>query len=250
MEEQNIFDNQTFFDGYRQLRENPVSANDTVEKPALFSLCPDFKDRTVLDLGCGFGENCRKTALEGAKSVTGIDISQKMLETAVSENSFENVRFLHMSMNDMSELDGKFDIILSSLAVHYIQDFDKLLRSVNKLLNDGGLFIFSQEHPLTTALKENNYWTKSEDGSIIHYNLSHYSEQGERSSDWIVQNVIKYHRTFSSIINSLADAGFHTEKVLEPLPDEAVMTEYPSYRKYMHKPDFLLVRSVKTSGML
>ena len=250
MEEQNIFDNQTFFDGYRQLRENPMSANDAVEKPALFSLCPDFKNRRVLDMGCGFGENCRKIALEGAGSVTGIDISQKMLKAAIDENSCENVRFLHMSMNDMSELDGKFDIILSSLAVHYIQDFDKLLRSVNTLLDDGGLFIFSQEHPFTTALKEDSYWTKDEDGSIMHYNLSHYSEQGRRSADWIVKNVIKYHRTFASIINSLSDAGFHIEKVLEPLPDEAVMAEYPQYRRYMHKPDFLLVRAAKTAGTL
>ena len=250
MEEQNIFDDQMFFEGYRHLRENPMSANDTVEKPALFSLCPDFKDMTVLDLGCGFGENCRKIALEGARSVTGIDISQKMLETAVSENSCENVQFLRMSMNDMSGLSRKFDIILSSLAVHYIHDFDKLLRRVNTLLNDGGYFIFSQEHPLTTALKADNYWTKDKYGSIMHYNLSHYSEQGERSSDWIVKNIIKYHRTFSSIINSLADAGFHTEKVLEPLPGKDVMDEYPSYRRYMHKPDFLLVRAAKTDSML
>jgi hypothetical protein len=54
MNEQNIYDNETFFDGYRKLRDKPNAANVIVEKPALFSLCPNFTDKTVLDLGCGY----------------------------------------------------------------------------------------------------------------------------------------------------------------------------------------------------
>ena len=33
---QNIYDNQVFFEGYQKLRENPYSANNLEEKPALF----------------------------------------------------------------------------------------------------------------------------------------------------------------------------------------------------------------------
>lgn len=51
--DQNIYDNPEFFDGYQRLRESPSAANSLVEKPALFSLCPDFTGKTVLDLGCG-----------------------------------------------------------------------------------------------------------------------------------------------------------------------------------------------------
>ena len=61
MAEQNIYDNPSFFEGYKKLRENPSAANTLVEKPTLFSLCPDLTGKTVLDLGCGFGENGRKT---------------------------------------------------------------------------------------------------------------------------------------------------------------------------------------------
>ena len=79
MSDQNIYDNEAFFEGYMKLRNNPSAANDIVEKPALFSLCPDLTDKKVLDLGCGYGENCREFSKSGASKVVGIDISEKML---------------------------------------------------------------------------------------------------------------------------------------------------------------------------
>ena len=56
---QNIYDNQTFFEGYKKLRSNQYSANNIEEKPALFSLSPELTGKAVLDLGCGYGENSR-----------------------------------------------------------------------------------------------------------------------------------------------------------------------------------------------
>ncbi len=55
---QNIYDDPVFFEGYRKLRGNPDSANALQEKPALFALSPDLGGKSVLDLGCGYGENC------------------------------------------------------------------------------------------------------------------------------------------------------------------------------------------------
>ena len=101
MTEQNIYDDPTFFDGYRALRENPASANELVEKPALFALCPDLHGKRVLDMGCGYGENCIAFARRGAAEVLGIDISEKMLAVAEAENNCENVRFQRLSMSNL-----------------------------------------------------------------------------------------------------------------------------------------------------
>jgi len=84
---QNIYDNPVFFDGYKKLRENPDNANLLEEKPALLSLAPDLMDKTILDLGCGYGENCIEFKRLGAVRVTGIDISEKMLAVARAETS-------------------------------------------------------------------------------------------------------------------------------------------------------------------
>lgn len=248
MSDQNIYDNQVFFDGYRKLRDNPFSANNMVEKPALFSLCPGFKGKAILDLGCGYGENCRECSRQGAEKVVGIDISGKMLEIAESENDCDNVSFLKMSMNGLWACEGMYDIVLSSLAVHYIENFDSLLSRIYDLLNENGLFIFSQEHPLTTAVKNGSSWSRDENGSITHYNLTDYSDLGERNTTWFVDHVIKYHRSFSAIMNGLTTAGFVIEKVLEPLPDKAVIEQFPAYKRYWHKPDFLLIRARKEAN--
>jgi len=45
---------------------------------------------------------------------------------------------------------------------------------------------------------------------------------GERKTRWFVDNVIIYHRTFSEILNSLIQAGFVIEKMIEPLPNRRV----------------------------
>lgn len=243
MRDQNIYDDPVFFDGYKKLRENPSAANDLVEKPALFSLLPDLIGQSVLDLGCGYGENCREFVRRGAARVLGIDISEKMLAVANRENRDGLVRFLRMSMNDLALLEGPFDLAVSSLAVHYIEDFDALLDHIHRLLSPNGLFVFSQEHPLTTALKREPRWSRDGEGRILHYNLTDYSLPGERKTHWIVDGVVKYHRSFSMICNSLIRAGFRLEQVLEPVPEETVMTAYPAYQKNQHKPDFLLIRA-------
>ena len=54
MAKQNIYDNETFFEGYRKIRENEVNANKLFEIPALLSLMPDLRGRKVLALGCGY----------------------------------------------------------------------------------------------------------------------------------------------------------------------------------------------------
>jgi len=245
MHDQNIYDNEVFFEGYRKLREQPSAANHLVEKPALFSLCPNLSGKRVLDLGCGYGENCREFLHLGASHVTGLDLSEKMLQIAKAENDAERISFVRMSMSDLSALDGTFDVVFSSLAVHYVEDFDQLLAQIHRLLTDGGIFLFSQEHPFTTALRKGPRWSQNEDGTINHYNLSDYGLPGIRTTTWIVDGVIKYHRTFSDIVNALSTAGFQLEQMLEPLPGADILAQYPAYQKCYHKPDFLLVRAKK-----
>ena len=242
MAQQNIYDNKTFFEGYKKLRENEVNANNLFEIPALFSMMPDLKDKTILDLGCGFGEHCKRFVESGAKKVIGIDISEKMLEIARQENADSKITYINMPMENISKLNDKFDIVISSLAFHYVEDFSGVVKNIFDLLNEKGIFLFSQENPLCTCFSGGNRWTKDENGNKLYINLSNYGIEGERESTWFVDNVKKYHRTFSSIINTLIETGFTIEKMIEPLPTEDLLKKYPDYKDLFHKPDFLLVK--------
>ena len=245
MAKQNIYDNETFFEGYKRIRENEANANNLFEIPALFSMLPDLKNKKILDLGCGFGEHCRRFVECGAGKVIGVDISEKMLEVARKENSDPKITYLHMPMEDISALNESVDVVVSSLAFHYVEDFDGVIKNIYELLNQGGVFVFSQENPLCTCHSGGDRWTRDEKGKKLHMNLSNYGVEGERESVWFVDNVQKYHRTFSTIVNSLIAAGFTIEKMIEPLPDEELLEKYPDYADLFHKPDFLLIKSRK-----
>ena len=246
MAKQNIFDNEEFFDGYKKLRDQEVNANILFEIPALKSLLPDMKGLKVLDLGCGFGEHCIEYVNQGASKVVGIDISEKMLEVAKAENSDPKITYHLLPMEDLNQLDEKFDLVISSLAFHYIEDYKGVVANISRLLSDKGLFIFSQEHPLATAYTGDiDRWTRDENGVKQYVNLRNYGVEGERRSTWFVDGIQKYHRTFSTVLNTLFESGFSVEKIIEPIPDEAMIEKYPDEYDLLHKPDFLLVRARK-----
>ena len=246
MAKQNIYDNETFFEGYRKLREREVNANVLFEIPTLHKLMPDLNGKRVLDLGCGMGEHCKDYINRGAKRVVGVDISEKMLEVARKENSDENILYLNIPMEDISSIDEKFDVVISSLAMHYIEDFDGVVKAVYSLLEDGGIFLYSQENPMNTCYSgSGSRWTLDENGVKIHANISNYCVEKRFDSTWFVDGVQKYHRMFSTIVNSLADAGFRIVRMEEPYPTKELVEKYPEYYDLYHKPDFLFVKSVK-----
>lgn len=245
MAKQNIFDNETFFDGYKGIREREDNANVLFEIPALFSMLPSLEGKRILDLGCGFGEHCTEFVRRGAASVVGIDISKKMLEIAQKENCDPKIQYLNMPIEDIAQLNEEFDVVVSSLAFHYVEDFGGVVKNVCRLLCRNGSFVFSQEHPFVTAHSEGPRWTKDENGKKLHLNLSNYGVEGERSSSWFVDDVKIYHRTFSTVINTLISAGFSIKQITEPVPLPEIAERYPEHQDLFHKPDFLLVKAEK-----
>ena len=109
-----------YFEGYKKIRDNKINTNNLFEIPTLFSMLPDLKNKRILDLGCGFGEHCKRCGV-WSKKVVGIDISEKkMLEVARNENSDPNIIYINMPMEKIAELNERFDIVVSSLTFHYI----------------------------------------------------------------------------------------------------------------------------------
>ena len=79
---ENKYDNQIFFDKYSQMERSKKGLAGAGEWHELEKLLPEFAGRRVLDLGCGYGWHCAYAAQKGAASVLGVDLSEKMLETA------------------------------------------------------------------------------------------------------------------------------------------------------------------------
>lgn len=244
--QQNIYDNQVFFNEYKALREKDDNYNVLLEQPAMKGLLPVLIDKSVLDLGCGFGDNCIDFIHRGARRVVGVDISENMIGLAKEKNTDDKIEYKNISMTEISMLGEKFDLIYSSLAFHYIKDFDVLMKDCYRLLNDEGVLLFSQEHPITTcSVNDSNHYITDNYGEKIGYCMGHYADVGFRKTKWFVDGVEKYHRTFSNVINAVANAGFRIIGVTEPEPSAEALKIRPGLKKDFIKPTFLIVKAQK-----
>jgi len=103
------------------------------------------RGRLVLDLACGEGYNTRMLARKGAK-VTGIDSSAKMIELAAQEETKEKlgIRYLVADASDLSQLPSShFDIVTCFMSLQDIENLEKTVPEVARVLKHGGRFVFS-----------------------------------------------------------------------------------------------------------
>ena len=246
----NIYDNKNFFDNYINLRndKNNISANEIVEMPAIYAELPDLTGKRVLDLGCGTGNNCIKSVELGASYVVGTDISKNMIDLANKNNKDKKIIYKNIAMENISSLNQKFDVVISSLAFHYIEDYDRLIKDIYELLNENGLLIFSQEHPLSTGTILNdacNSSSKLKLGNKEYKLLSDYNINGPRVVNWLDGTYTKYHRNFSYLINGLINNNYKICKIVEPIASEDNIKINPKYKNQLNMPYFMIVVAKK-----
>ncbi len=242
----NVYDNEEFFKYYQDLRASEINANNLIENPIMKSMLPCLKGKSILDLGCGDGNMSAYFMENGAKRVYGIDISENMINEANKLYADENRKFDVMKMEDISKINEKFDVVYSSLAFHYIEDFDKLLADIHNLLNENGVLIFSQENPVESASIFNRVDLKNRidiDGKR-YYLLSDYANEGERNNFWNGVQVTKYHRTYCTLVNSLIKKFKIVEMKDSYASDEAIKLR-DKYKYEKDRPLFLFVKAVK-----
>ncbi|MCW3096633.1 MAG: SAM-dependent methyltransferase [Chthonomonadaceae bacterium] len=240
---QNIYDDPDFFAGYSQFRRSREGLAGAPEWPALRSMLPPLPGLRVLDLGCGFGAFARWASEAGALSVLGTDLSEKMLAEARARTQDDRVAFRKANIEEIAFPESSFDLVYSSLALHYIEDLEAVCNTLFTLLAQGGHLVFSVEHPLFTA-PSHPAWRTEADGSKF-WPLDSYLLEGRRVTDWIAPGVIKYHRTLSRYVNSLLEAGFQLLHIEEWGPSPAQLAELPELADELHRPTFLLVSARK-----
>lgn len=247
MAQQNIYDNEIFFDNFERTRSDRINFNDLIETPILLSMLPNLCGRKILDIGCGMGQHLKQYSDMGASTVLGIDISEKMLNYAREHNNAENITYVQMALENLNEIQTEFDLVTSSLVFDYVEDLDELMKNVYELLAENSEFVFSMSHPMATAY-DGTYprYTRSESGERLYANINNYFVEGIRKVQWVVENYELYHRTVSSIINSIIKAGFVIAECRESQISDELRKQYPDiFGGTIHRPDFIFFKCIK-----
>ena len=236
---QNIYDNKEFFAEYCKLERSIHGLDGAPEWPALRTSLPDLRGLKVLDLGCGFGWFCRWAREQGASHVLGIDVSEKMLARARTTTQDPAITYTKVDMEHLELPTESFDLVYSSLALHYVKNLNGLMAEVYRSLVAGGRLVFSVEHPIFTAPTEPN-WSLDGAGRKI-WPIDRYLDVGPRSTDWLAKAVVKQHRTLATYINMLVRLGFAIAHVEEWGPTDEQIASRPDWADERHRPAFLLV---------
>lgn len=241
---ENRYDDNDFFDKYSQMSRSKQGLSGAGEWETLERVLPDFKEKRVLDLGCGYGWHCIYAAEHGAERVVGADISEKMIGVAREKSAGLPIEYQVMSMEDLEFSEDSFDVVLSSLAFHYLESFEDIAKKVNTWLKKGGEFIFSAEHPVFTAYGTQD-WFYNKDGTILHFPVDNYYYEGKREAVFLGEKVTKYHKTLTTYLNGLLENGFVITHVIEPKPTEKLLLEVEGMKDEMRRPMMLIVTSEK-----
>jgi SAM-dependent methyltransferase len=222
---------------YVQKNEKSVF-NNNYERPATISLLPNVLNKNVLDAGCGGGALTEFLLNQGAK-VTAVDVSRKLVSLTKERVGLKaDVRMADLSKPLSFIRDNSIDVIVSSLVLHYIEDWGVIFSEFNRMLKNEGSVVFSVHHPHADWL-----W----------HDRENYFKKEILEETWTIQEksfqISYYHRTLEEMFEVFVKAGFYVDKLLEPLPSPEIKTENPrDYFILSTKPRFLFFRLKKLSN--
>ncbi|WP_100012408.1 class I SAM-dependent methyltransferase [Lentibacillus sediminis] len=241
---QNKYDDPEFFKQYSQMNRSVEGLSAAGEWSAFRKMFPNLKDKLVLDLGCGFGWHCRYARQQQARSVVGVDISEKMLARARELTDDSAIEYYRLAMEEVDFPADEFDVVVSSLALHYVEDFQSICQKVYRYLMPGGSFVLSVEHPIFTARAAQD-WYYSAEGERLYWPVDDYQKEGLRQTQFLGMDVEKYHRSIATYFNTVIRAGFRVTEVSEPEPTPEAMAKYPEMQDEYRRPMFLMMVAVK-----
>ena len=112
----------------------------------------------ILEVGCGTGKATRPFAERGYELVC-LDIGANLITVAKEKlKAFPNVSFVEQAFEDW-ESDGKFDLIISATAFHWVDPKVRYLKASEVLKSKGFLAVFSNQH----ARKDEGFFAETQD---------------------------------------------------------------------------------------
>lgn len=210
--------------------------NALYDRPTILRLLGPVRGRRVLELGCGAGHLTRELVRAGAE-VVALDRSERMVEHArrlVGDGARVEVADLRHGLPTVDS--GSTDLVSASLVLHYLPDWQGVLREVHRVLRPGGALVLSVHHPITG-------WLRSDRSDYHRVELI----EERWDLDGVATTARMWRRPVSAVFTPLLDQGLVIDAVHEPEPrfDERAVPD-PRMREALNSsPVFLYVRATR-----
>lgn len=227
---------------YDAMMRDPAESswNRVLERPAMAALLRNtVHGKSVADIGCGSGIFTNILKKWGAKTIIGVDFSKTLL--GIAGEHYPDISFRYGTATKTSLQAGTFDIVTSSMVLHYLKNLDAHLQEVQRILKPGGIYVFSCHHPLFQAYGGDPF-RENVAARDLQYLPNHPYQ-------WKMMKKLHLHgycHTFEQLSESLTKEGFIVEKIREPTWKKKQGSRLPDeYRLISHFPPFLIMQARK-----
>jgi SAM-dependent methyltransferase len=173
----------------------------------------DPAGRRVLEIGCGAAQCARWLGASGAHPV-GLDLSQRQLQHSrrIDERTGHRVPVVLGTATSLPFREDAFDVVFSAFgALQFVQDAERAVAEVARVLAPGGLFAFSVTHPVRWCLPDD----PTSEGLVVtssYWDRTPYVEEDDAGD----VTYAEHHRTLGDWVGLLAEAAFCLTALLEP----------------------------------
>ena len=120
-------------------------------------LANSSKNISILDYGCGYGQNMQALRNEGFKNVYGLDLDEKAINYC-KKNNFKVLNIAEDNFNEyLKNKNNKFDVIILSHVLEHIpkDDMQSALEGIYKLLKANGFLLIAVPNGQSST---GSYW--------------------------------------------------------------------------------------------
>ncbi|MFM7744334.1 MAG: class I SAM-dependent methyltransferase [Actinomycetota bacterium] len=196
----------------------------------------------ILDVGCGEGQISRRLAALGKhRLVVGLDPTERHIEVARARGG--NVDYRVGVVDDLPFADGTFDAVVACLVFEHVDNVDRAIREVSRVLEPGGTFLFLLNHPLLQT--PNSGWIDDQilDPPEQYWRIGEYLTEAVNVEEVEPGIRVRFvHRPLGRYLNALAEAGLFLERMHEPAPPPGFLARCEEYALASTIPRLLALR--------
>ncbi len=209
--------------------------NALYDKPSLLALVESERFDSCLDMGCGPGAYI-ESLKRFCKNITAIDLSAEFIQMISKKHPDVRSYICNIENGLKEEQDSSFDLVISPLTIHYVENLNSLFSEVNRVLSENGIFAFSTHHP-SLDYKDSiskNYFQREKLTQL-------WNTLGDETE------VSFYRRPLTETMNALFEAGFVIDGFSEGKPSEKIKEISESdYHRLTTRPQFIFMKTRKS----